>query len=28
LDVRVKLELLHERRFGSGMVHLHYRTMT
>jgi riboflavin biosynthesis pyrimidine reductase len=25
-DVRVKLELLAERRFGSGMVHLHYRT--
>ena len=25
-DVRVKLELLGERRFGSGMVHLHYRT--
>ena len=25
-DIRVKLELLAERRFGSGMVHLHYRT--
>ena len=25
-DVRVPLELLDERRFGSGMVHLHYRT--
>jgi dihydrofolate reductase len=25
---RVKLELLDERRFGSGMVHLHYRTET
>ena len=25
-DVRVKLELLDERRFGNGMVHLHYRT--
>ncbi len=25
-DVRVKLELLAERRFGGGMVHLHYRT--
>jgi dihydrofolate reductase len=24
--VRVKLELLDERRFGSGVVHLHYRT--
>jgi dihydrofolate reductase len=24
-DVRVKLELLDERRFGNGMVHLHYR---
>ena len=24
--VRVKLELLDERRFGNGMVHLHYRT--
>ncbi len=27
-DVRVKLELLDERRFGSGVVHLHYRTRT
>ncbi len=27
-DVRVKLELLDERRFGSGMVYLHYRTRT
>jgi dihydrofolate reductase len=25
-DVRVPLELLDERRFGSGVVHLHYRT--
>jgi dihydrofolate reductase len=25
-DARVSLELLTERRFGSGMVHLHYRT--
>ena len=25
--VRVKLELLGERRFGNGMVHLHYRIM-
>lgn len=25
-DVRVKLELLEERRFGGGMVYLHYRT--
>jgi dihydrofolate reductase len=24
-DLRVPLELLHERRFGNGMVHLHYR---
>jgi len=24
-DVRVKLELLGERRFGSGVVHLHFR---
>jgi dihydrofolate reductase len=24
--VRVELELLGERRFGNGMVHLHYRT--
>jgi dihydrofolate reductase len=27
-NVRVKLELLDERRFGSGVVHLHYRTRT
>jgi dihydrofolate reductase len=27
-DVRVELELLDERRFGSGMVYLHYRTKT
>ena len=26
--VRVKLELLGERRFGSGVVYLHYRTRT
>ena len=26
--VRVKLELLDERRFGNGMVYLHYRTRT
>jgi dihydrofolate reductase len=26
--VHVKLELLDERRFGSGVVHLHYRTAT
>jgi dihydrofolate reductase len=26
--VRVKLELLDERRFGSGVVYLHYRTRT
>ena len=25
-DVRVNLELLDERRFGNGMVYLHYRT--
>jgi len=25
-DVRVRLELLDERRFGNGMVYLHYRT--
>ena len=25
--VRVNLELLDERRFGSGVVHLHYRTL-
>jgi len=27
-DVRLELELLDERRFGNGMVHLHYRTRT
>ena len=27
-DVRVELELLDERRFGGGMVYLHYRTRT
>jgi dihydrofolate reductase len=27
-NVRLKLELLGERRFGSGMVHLHYGTRT
>jgi dihydrofolate reductase len=27
-DVLLKLELLDERRFGSGVVHLHYRTRT
>jgi dihydrofolate reductase len=27
-NVRVKLELLDERRFGNGVVHLHYRTGT
>ena len=27
-DVRLTLELLNERRFGSGVVHLHYRTRT
>ena len=27
-DVRLELELLGERRFGNGMVHLHYRTRT
>ncbi len=25
-DVRVELELMRERRFGNGVVHLHYRT--
>jgi dihydrofolate reductase len=25
-EVRLGLQLLDERRFGSGMVHLHYRT--
>lgn len=27
-NVRVRLELLDERRFGNGVVHLHYRTRT
>ena len=27
-DVRLELELLDERRFGNGMVHLRYRTRT
>ena len=27
-DVRVTLELLDERRFGNGVVHLHYRVLT
>jgi len=27
-DVRLELELLDERRFGNGVVHLHYRTRT
>jgi dihydrofolate reductase len=27
-DVRLKLELQDERRFGNGVVHLHYRTRT
>jgi len=27
-DVRLSLELLNERRFGNGVVHLHYRTRT
>lgn len=27
-NVRVVLELLDERRFGNGAVHLHYRTRT
>ena len=25
-DVRVELELVDQRRFGSGVVHLHHRT--
>jgi dihydrofolate reductase len=25
-DVRLKLDLLDERRFGNGVVHLHYRS--
>ena len=27
-DVHLQLELVDERRFGNGMVHLHYRTRT
>ena len=27
-DVRLKLQLLDERRFGNGMVYLHYRIRT
>jgi dihydrofolate reductase len=27
-NVRLKLELLDERRFEGGVVHLHYRTRT
>jgi dihydrofolate reductase len=27
-EVRLKLELIDERRFGNGMVYLHYRTRT
>jgi dihydrofolate reductase len=27
-NIRLKLELLDERRFGNGVVHLHYRTRT
>jgi len=27
-NVRLKLELLDERRFGNGMAHLRYRTRT
>jgi dihydrofolate reductase len=27
-NVRLRLELLDERRFGNGVVHLHYRTRT
>jgi dihydrofolate reductase len=27
-DFRLKLELVDERRFGNGVVHLHYRTRT
>ncbi|HWE60899.1 MAG TPA: dihydrofolate reductase family protein, partial [Chloroflexota bacterium] len=27
-NVRLQLELLDERRFGNGVVHLHYRTRT
>jgi hypothetical protein len=25
-NVRLRLELLDERRFGNGMIYLHYRT--
>ena len=28
VNVRLKLELLDVRRFGNGVVHLHYRTRT
>jgi dihydrofolate reductase len=27
-NVRLKLELVDEHRFGNGVVHLHYRTRT
>ncbi|HEX2506053.1 MAG TPA: hypothetical protein VHK22_07595 [Gaiellaceae bacterium] len=27
-DLRLDLELVNERRFGNGMVHLRYRTRT
>ena len=27
-NIRLKLDLLDERRFGSGVIHLHYRTRT
>jgi len=27
-NVRLELELLDERRFGNGVVHLHYRIRT
>ena len=27
-DVHLELELLDERRFGNGVVHVHYRTKT
>jgi riboflavin biosynthesis pyrimidine reductase len=27
-DLRLELDLLSERRFGNGVVHLHYRTTT
>jgi dihydrofolate reductase len=27
-DVRLDLELLEERKFGNGVVYLHYRTRT